>query len=240
MDGNKQTGDTDNIMMNKKRQRDNYNESNIQTNTKKKIISGRDCPYLGTIKRHLLDFDFEKVCSISLTNLNVYACLICGKYFQGRGISTHAYAHSLEQDHHMFINLNDQKIYSLPDGFEVIDNSLNDIKFNLKPSFSKPDIAKLDAEVLLSKALDATEYIPGCIGLNNIKRTDYVNVIIQALCRVSTLRNFFLEYEDKTTDLVRISVNLLLNRNLIQRDCSFKGGLSCSGKFGIRRTSKDM
>ena len=40
----------------------------------------RDCPYLGQIKRHVLDFDFEKVCSITLVNLNTYACLTCGKY----------------------------------------------------------------------------------------------------------------------------------------------------------------
>lgn len=32
----------------------------------------------------MLDFDFEKVCSVSLSNLNVYACLVCGKYYQGR------------------------------------------------------------------------------------------------------------------------------------------------------------
>lgn len=40
-----------------------------------------DCPYLSTIKRTLIDFDFEKLCSITLNNLNVYACLICSKYF---------------------------------------------------------------------------------------------------------------------------------------------------------------
>ena len=33
--------------------------------------------------RSLLDFDFEKLCSITLSNNNVYACLVCGKYFQG-------------------------------------------------------------------------------------------------------------------------------------------------------------
>jgi U4/U6.U5 tri-snRNP-associated protein 2 len=43
----------------------------------------RRCPYLDTINRGLLDFDFEKVCSVSSTNVNVYACLTCGKYFQG-------------------------------------------------------------------------------------------------------------------------------------------------------------
>ena len=29
-----------------------------------------------------LDFDFEKCCSVSLSPINVYACLVCGKYFQ--------------------------------------------------------------------------------------------------------------------------------------------------------------
>lgn len=43
----------------------------------------RTCPYLGTINKHMLDFDFEKVCSICLSNQHVYACLVCGRYFQG-------------------------------------------------------------------------------------------------------------------------------------------------------------
>jgi len=88
----------------------------------------KQCPYLGTIKRHLLDFDFEKLCSISLSNLNVYACLVCGKYYQGRGKNTHAYFHALEQNHHIFINLHNEKVYCLPDNYEVIDVFLNDIK----------------------------------------------------------------------------------------------------------------
>ena len=55
----------------------------------------RKCPYLDTVNRQLLDFDMEKVCSVTLSNLNVYCCLICGKYFQGRGKSTPAYTHSV-------------------------------------------------------------------------------------------------------------------------------------------------
>ncbi len=43
----------------------------------------RICPYLDTINRGLLDFDFEKLCSVSLSKINCYACLVCGKYFQG-------------------------------------------------------------------------------------------------------------------------------------------------------------
>jgi U4/U6.U5 tri-snRNP-associated protein 2 len=84
--------------------------------------------YLESINRALLDFDFEKVCSISLSNINVYACLVCGKYFQGRGIHSHAYYHAINEDHHVFINLDSLKIFVLPDGYEVQNSSLNDIK----------------------------------------------------------------------------------------------------------------
>ena len=86
----------------------------------------RKCPYLDTINRNLLDFDFEKLCSVSLSKINVYACLVCGKYFQGRGIKTHAYTHSVSADHHVFLNLETLKFYCLPDNYEIIDSSLGE------------------------------------------------------------------------------------------------------------------
>ena len=69
------------------------------------------CPYLATINRKVLDFDMKKTCSVTLIELNVYCCLVCGKYFGGRGQGTPAYTHSLECNHYMFINLDDSKIY---------------------------------------------------------------------------------------------------------------------------------
>lgn len=192
-----------------KRERINENSDSYYTEN----LSSKnnvDCPYLGTIKRHLLDFDFEKVCSISLSNLNVYACLVCGKYYQGSGKKTNAYIHSLQEDHHLFINLNDEKIICLPESYEVLDNSLKDIKSNLKPKYSENEIElldnKKDLDNAFSFALDGTEYIPGYIGLNNIKKTDYVNVIIQSLCRVPPLRNYFLKYDDQSANLVNINL----------------------------------
>ena len=89
----------------------------------------RKCPYLDTINRNLLDFDFEKLCSVSLSKINVYACLVCGKYFQGRGIKTHAYTHSVSADHHVFLNLETLKFYCLPDNYEIIDSSLGAFLF---------------------------------------------------------------------------------------------------------------
>lgn len=81
----------------------------------------------------VLDFDFEKFCSVSLSNLNVYACLVCGKYYQGRGKKSHAYTHSLEAGHHVYINLRTEKVYCLPDGYEINDPSLDDIRHVLNP-----------------------------------------------------------------------------------------------------------
>lgn len=79
----------------------------------------QQCPYIGTIKRHLIDFDLEQICSTTLSNNNVYACLVCGRYFQGKGMNTPAYEHSIEFNHHIFISLNTSKIYCLPDSYEV-------------------------------------------------------------------------------------------------------------------------
>ncbi|CAB4389531.1 unnamed protein product [Rhizophagus irregularis] len=117
--------------------------------------------YLDTINRHMLDFDFEKVCSVSLSNLNVYACLVCGKYFQGRGRQSHAYFHSLHEDHHVFINLHTLKVYVLPDGYEVKDPSLNDIRYVLHPTFTKEQVANLDQNIRQSYDLNNKKYLPG-------------------------------------------------------------------------------
>ncbi|KAE9617690.1 putative ubiquitinyl hydrolase 1 [Lupinus albus] len=152
----------------------------------------KDCPYLDTVNRQVLDFDFEKFCSVSLSNLNVYACLVCGKYYQGRGKKSHAYTHSLEAGHHVYINLRTEKVYCLPDGYEINDPSLDDIRLVLNPRFNTREVELLEKNKQWSRALDGSSYLPGMVGLNNIKETDFVNVTIQSLMRVTPLRNFFL------------------------------------------------
>jgi len=154
----------------------------------------RDCPYLSSINRNVLDFDFEKVCSVSLSSLNPYCCLVCGKFFQGRGKHTHAYTHAVEECHYVWMNLIDGRVYCLPDGYEVIDASMNDIKYNLNPSFSDQEIGLLSSSAIYSKALDGTDFIPGCVGLNIIQHSDYLNVIIQCFCHVIPFRNYLLQY----------------------------------------------
>jgi len=68
---------------NKRKFEESDEEEQLVANRGKNVILSRLCPYLDTINRTVLDFDFEKLCSVSLTRINVYACLVCGKYFQG-------------------------------------------------------------------------------------------------------------------------------------------------------------
>ncbi|KAJ6991917.1 U4/U6.U5 tri-snRNP-associated protein 2-like [Populus alba x Populus x berolinensis] len=171
---------------------DVYGQGDSLERRKSQFEPREDCPYLDTVNRQVLDFDFEKFCSVSLSNLNVYACLVCGKYYQGRGKKSHAYTHSLEAGHHVYINLRTEKVYCLPDGYEIIDPSLDDIRHVLNPRFTRDQVGQIDKNRQWSRALDGSDYLPGMVGLNNIKETDFVNVTIQSLMRVTPLRNFFL------------------------------------------------
>ena len=105
------------------------------------------------INRRLLDFDFEKICSVTLSPLNCYACLSCGKYFQGRAEGSPAHMHALHHpEHGLFINLKTLKAYLLPENVEFsgdddeekeeeeeggIEEQLKDIRAILKPKFDE-------------------------------------------------------------------------------------------------------
>jgi U4/U6.U5 tri-snRNP-associated protein 2 len=95
-----------------------------------------------------------------LSNINVYACLVCGKYYQGRGTKSHAYFHALEVGHYVFINMHTLKVYVLPEGCEVNSKSLDDIEFVVDPRYSKEEVGKLDREPRTSWDLGGKTYIP--------------------------------------------------------------------------------
>ncbi|NXT30597.1 SNUT2 protein, partial [Syrrhaptes paradoxus] len=114
----------------------------------------------------------------------------------GRGLKSHAYIHSVQFSHHVFLNLHTLKFYCLPDNYEIIDSSLEDITYVLKPTFTTQQISNLDKQAKLSRAYDGTTYLPGIVGLNNIKANDYANAVLQALSNVPPLRNYFLEEEN--------------------------------------------
>ncbi|WVQ74574.1 hypothetical protein IAR50_004175 [Cryptococcus sp. DSM 104548] len=185
-------------------------EEQEQEDTKEEEDLSRTDMYLDTISRQNLDFDFEHLCSKSLSNINVYACLVCGKYFQGRGKGSWAYRHAVGDNHRVWLNLDTEKFYVLPEGYPVGDHSLNDIIRVLHPRYTPKDIAKLSRLPAPSYTLEGHKYTPGYIGINNIKGNDYCNVVIHLLLHVPPLRNFLLhpntpqlQDEARPTELVK-------------------------------------
>ncbi|KAK6460178.1 ubiquitin specific protease [Scheffersomyces coipomensis] len=156
--------------------------------------------YQHTINREVLNFDFEKVCSVTLSHNNVYCCLVCGKYFQGRSISSPAYNHTINIDHHIFLNLKSQKFYILPENQEI--DGIQDIKDLLDPKYTKDDVNNLPETAL---DLHKKSYYVGYTGLDNISNNDYENVIIQALSHIRPIRDFYLRlsYRDKLHDQIQ-------------------------------------
>lgn len=152
------------------------------------------------------------MCSKSLANINVYCCLVCGKYFQGRGRGSYAYRHAVGENHRVWLNLETEKVrsqnghartsldlplaqfYVLPEGYLVSDPSLQDIIHVLNPRYEPatlPTLSLLPAQP--SYTLAGLPYYPGFIGLNNIRANDYLNVIIHLVLHVPPLRTFLLD-----------------------------------------------
>ncbi|EMG50011.1 hypothetical protein G210_4974 [Candida maltosa Xu316] len=154
--------------------------------SKKRKINNVD----NSIHRELLDFDFEKVCSVTLSPNNVYCCLVCGKYFQGKAKSSPAYNHSISVNHHIYLNLTSEIFYQLPDDVEIPKtHELQDIIEYLNPTYTQRDIDLLPR---ISFDLNSDKYLVGYVGLNNIKQNDYANVIVQALAHIEPIRNHYL------------------------------------------------
>ena len=65
---------------------------------------------------------------------------------QGRGRNTHAYTHSVSENHRVFLNLESKRFYCLPDSYEIIDPSLSDIIYVLNPTFT----SKVGVSVLIN------------------------------------------------------------------------------------------
>jgi U4/U6.U5 tri-snRNP-associated protein 2 len=65
----------------------------------------------------------------------------------------------------------------------------------LNPTYTLEQIKSLESNSKLSRAYDGTHYLPGIVGLNNIKANDYANVVLQALINVSPIRDYFMREE---------------------------------------------
>ena len=181
----------------RKRKEISATEAEAKTGEASASSSSFSCPYLDTIQRSMLDFDFEPSCSVSLqSGPHIYGCLVCGKFFRGRGSQTPAYTHSVQDGHFVFVHLANSKFYCLPDNYEIKGDdvaSLSDIAAALHPTYTQQQIAKVDESQQLARDLFGRRYLPGFVGLNNLNKTDCINACVQALAHVPPLRDFFLQ-----------------------------------------------
>ncbi|ODV90754.1 hypothetical protein CANCADRAFT_148073 [Tortispora caseinolytica NRRL Y-17796] len=166
--------------------------------------------YLDTINRSVLNFDFEPVCSITLTNQNIYVCLTCNAYLKGRGQGSPAFAHSINENHHVYMKFSNQQIYILPDGYIVSSRLLEDIRRCANPLYTKEQLSQFTDE----KRIDAlgNSFIPGLMGLYPVARTNYICVIMQLLSRVVPLRNLLLLESESYTEPLAYEVGLIIRK----------------------------
>lgn len=182
--------------------------------------------FLETIDERKLDFDLEKRCSMTLSPLNCYCCLICGKYLRGRRENTPVFLHAVNEDHHVFINFNSLKVYLLPDNVEVEDKDkiqvLVRIRNAIRPLFSKEEVENFPHECI---DLNGQKYTNGFIGFNNnASGNDSINVILLLLSHLIPLRDYFLlkEYmgEDEIVRRLRIIIRKLWSTRLFKSHVS--------------------
>ena len=101
------------------------------------------------------------------------------------------------------------------------------------------------APLKASYDLAQNPYLPGFIGLNNIKKNDHMNVIIHALLHVSPLRDYLLlgSFKGKETELVKRFAALakkLWNPRLFKSQVSpheflQEVGRESSGRFTLQK-----
>ena len=106
--------------------------------------------------------------------------------------------------------------WCIPDNYEIKlsdEPSLKDIQLALQPKFTLDEVKILDDNTELSRDLFGRRYLPGYIGLNNLKRTDYLNAVVQALGHVRPLRDFFLLAANDNNNTHGSGVPMTMNGN---------------------------
>lgn len=158
----------------------------------------------GEINREVLDFDFAKICLQTLSSTNVYACLACGKYFEGRSPSSPAYKHAVSTNHQMYMSFATEKFYELPQDREVL--PVQDVIDYYNPRYTPRDI-----DLLPRISFDLhKKYLVGYVGLNNIKKNDYANVVVQVLAHIEPVRNYYLL--ETPTNPLNVHLGLLIRK----------------------------
>ncbi|CCE66204.1 hypothetical protein TPHA_0P00460 [Tetrapisispora phaffii CBS 4417] len=178
-------------------------------------------PLLRSINKKKLDFDAERICSITATNVNVYCCLVCGKYFKGRNEGSPAFLHSIGENHNIFINMTNLKLFNLPANIPLEDavtlnlteqKIIDDIKYAINPQFTLESIKDFP---IICKDVDNEEYLNGFVGIsyNANASNDSIASIVMMLTHMDDIRDYFLLDKNLTNDTpFETKLRLLMKR----------------------------
>lgn len=157
--------------------------------------------YLNTVNKKVLDFDLEKICCVSLATINIYCCLTCGKFYQGRSKNSYAYNHAVDNStHKLFINLDNLRVFVLPEGQEILNSdstTLNDIRSLINPVHNAITVqhSLYDPNATKSYDLNRNQYKVGFLGLsriNNNSRNNFQSVVLQLFSHLHLIRDWYL------------------------------------------------
>ena len=155
-----------------------------------------------------LDFDLPVYCTVNHSTNNVYCCLQCGKFLQGRNQQSPAFQHSIASrtdttPHNLFVNLQTTGFYWLPQNVKVnldeIDNDnlktlFKQVQNCIKPTFNNDTVRKLPFDCYT--LIDRDKYVTGFIGINGSNSSNWsighINVILLLLSHIKPIRDYFL------------------------------------------------
>lgn len=144
------------------------------------------------VNRRVLDFDFEKVCCVTLATADVGVCLACGRFFHGRAPSTPAFLHALNEEHPLYMSLASGTAYRLPAGTEEPAGDLDDVRYAMFPTFDAATVRSLDAAPRAGVDLHGKPFTAGFLGLSSAPAASHMAAVIQVLCRIPPLRDLLL------------------------------------------------
>lgn len=96
----------------------------------------------------------------------------------------------------------------------------------MNPTLTKSQVLELDKTFKTSYDLNNKKYLPGFVGLNNVKANDYVNVIVQAMAHIPPIRDYFIltDFEKKGSSQLVCRLSALIRK--MWNPKAFKGQVS--------------
>lgn len=151
------------------------------------------------VRRDRLVLDCPRVCSVTLSTVNVYCCLSCGAFLKGKGPTTPAFRHAVSENHVLFLCDATVSIVHMLDGSLVSDPQYDDILYNYDPHYTQETASLLTSEAVCTPN---GSFRPGIGGLQCPNGADWLTSSVMVVSQVDPIRNQLLVESSYTSPLV--------------------------------------